>query len=213
VVRCSLLTHSAVSHRFILHARPMEESAAPARPSDGGGGVPDLSLGGVVGTMVGAFLPKTVWAIMSSVRFDGGDAEMYDSVENPGGGAEVIGGCFYSSLRAAKAALRELLARSDHPCGSPALYRRLWRQPAAVAEPDVDAAFQRDLAALMAGDDGAEARFRFDGAGDYELDDGGYPTDDERVIDMADGMAPFTWGEQWREGAIDSGEVGSIETF
>ena len=125
--------------------------------------------------------------------------------------SEVVG--VYGSFSAAKAALRKALAGGNLSGGDESFYFGMWRGhslPKTDGWPvledwleDADEEsiknFKHDHAALLAGEPGAEDRFKLsDGRCSYM----GYSTDGsgkvvDNVIDMEDDMLPFKWNESW----------------
>lgn len=126
----------------------------------------------------------------------------------------------FGTLKAAKVALRQEFTSGCHPCVGEDFYRYAWAvkhqeqlreeldedeewcvEPNDPLEEEHEAAFQKELSQLMAGEDGAEASFQIDfgTAGCC----GGYG-DTEGAVDMGDDMAPFTWVESWH---ADGGSV------
>ena len=125
----------------------------------------------------------------------------------------------YSSFRAAKVALRNKLAHFRFPRGDKQFYFGMWRGLQSEDHegwPDLEEAdeetvhhFMNDHAALLAGEPGAEDRFKLVGEfGSYT----GYLLDSEGnaegMLDMENGMHPFKWNESWGEG-----EYGEVSTY
>ena len=131
------------------------------------------------------------------------DIQSQDDITN------VVG--VYASLRDAKVAMRDHLAANHHPCGDESFYFGMWRGPRPETDgwPDLEEwlttadeehikEFKRDHAALLAGEPGAEDRFKLCGShasypGYSHYMDGKIADD---VIDMEDGMLPFKWNER-----------------
>ena len=130
-------------------------------------------------------------------------------VQNQDEYASVVG--MYSSFRAAKVALRNKLAHFHLPRGDEQFYFGMRRGQSEDHEgwPDLEEAdeetvhhFMNDHAALLAGEPGAEDRFKLVDESDSYA---GFLVDGEgnvegMVVDMEDGTHPFKWDESWCEG-------------
>ena len=94
----------------------------------------------------------------------------------------------YSSLRSAKAALRKQLR--NHEEADDEFYEKLWRGD--LLEEGAADKLKSDLAALYAGDDGAEEKFKLNPSTDMHS----YMGDpDNKLIDREDGGAQVFWNE------------------
>ncbi len=134
-------------------------------------------------------------------------------IQSPDDVSNLLG--VYSSFRAAKVALRNKLAEDIHPCGDKKFYFGMWRGLQSEDHegwPDLKEAdeetvhhFMNDHAALLAGEPGAEDRFKLVGDLHSSFDSDG---NEEGLIDMEDDMIPFKWNERWCEG-----EYGEVATY
>ena len=135
--------------------------------------------------------PITVWVLSSTSSWEGYASDL------DGSSTQTLG--LYKSYKSAKVALRAALMEDDgHPDPS-AVYPLLWSGgSAALATPaGQKEAYERDLAALLRADEGAEAKFDFSvpegKKRGVHVQSGGYVGRKIRL----EGWETAVWSEEW----------------